>query len=101
MVLVKSMADIPPDLIRRATGRGEPGGAHTDFFKVTKEMPVGPSAYLVHNGPSRRSTAHYHEVDQFQIILEGKGLFGRFPVKPYDIHFARAYTPYGPLMSDK
>jgi len=101
MALVLAMADIAPNQIKRATGRGAPGGAHTDFFKATREAPNGPSAYLVHNGPARKSTAHFHEVDQFQIILEGKGTFGRHEVAPYNIHFARAFTPYGPLMSDK
>lgn len=52
-------------------------------------------------GESRYSAAHFHEVDQFQVIMEGSGDFGRHPVKPYSVHFARAYTPYGPLQSDK
>jgi rubredoxin len=33
--------------------------------------------------------------------MEGSGEFGRHHVEPYHVHFARAYTPYGPLVSDK
>jgi rubredoxin len=43
------------------------------------------------------STTHFHEVDQFQIIVAGNGRFGRDDVSPYFVHFSRAYTAYGPL----
>jgi hypothetical protein len=101
MAMVRSISDLAPDQVRRATGRGAPGGAHTDFFKATRDAPDGPSAYLVHNGPLRPSSPHFHAVDQFQIVLEGDGTFGRIPVDAYTIHFARAFTPYGPLQSGK
>src|SRR6185503_19824862 len=64
------------------------------------DMP-GPSAYVNRYDPGRRSSAHFHENDQFQIIIDGKGEFGRHHVSPYCVHFSRAYTPYGTLQSDK
>jgi rubredoxin len=35
------------------------------------------------------------------VIMDGSGDFGRHPVKPYCVHFSRAYTPYGPLTADR
>src|SRR5262249_24189545 len=33
-------------------------------------------------------------------VVDGKGTLGRHEISPYTVHFARAYTPYGPLVSD-
>lgn len=42
---------------------------------------------------------HYHERDQFQVVLDGSFTIGRHQLTPYCVHFSRAYTPYGPLVS--
>jgi rubredoxin len=54
---------------------------------------------LVEYDPNRVSRQHFHEVDQFQIVIGGGGTIGRHPLKPYMVHFARAHTPYGPLVA--
>jgi rubredoxin len=56
-----------------------------------------PQAFLVENTPHRHLRTHYHDVDQFQVIVSGDGTLGRHAVRPYTIHFARAHTPYGPI----
>src|SRR5262249_12744627 len=50
--------------------------------------------------PGRVSSAHFHIADQFQVVVAGKGKFGRHNVSPYTVHFSRAYTGYGPLRVD-
>jgi rubredoxin len=47
------------------------------------------------------SSAHYHGADQFQIVVEGKGKLGHHELGTVSVHFARGYTPYGPLTPDK
>ena len=36
-----------------------------------------------------------------QIIMEGRGKLVHHELTPYGVHFARGYTPYGPLYPDK
>jgi rubredoxin len=57
-------------------------------------------AYLVQSDPGKVFAPHFHIVDQFQVIAEGKGKFGRHDIAPYCVHFSRAYTPYGPIVGD-
>src|SRR2546428_97397 len=52
-------------------------------------------AWLAQGDPDIVTHPHYHTVDQFQVIAEGRGKFGRHDVAPYCVHFSRAYTPYG------
>src|SRR4029077_6437799 len=59
-----------------------------------------PQACLSQGDPGRSSSTHFHVVDQFQVVVGGKGTLGRPALSPYSVHFARAYTPYGPLVSD-
>jgi rubredoxin len=86
--------------MRRSVKPGQLGTSTVAFFKGTKDNPDTPSAYINRYDPGRRSHPHYHANDQFQIIIEGSGTFGRHRVEPYCVHFSRAYTPYGPLQSD-
>ena len=100
MSIVVAMDDLDPNQ-KLTNPRSRPGAAHTDFIKLSADTPDSPSAYLIEQAPGRLSSAHYHAIDQFQIVTEGKGKFGRREVTPYSVHFVRAYTPYGPLLPDK
>ena len=102
MAQAASYDEIGPDRIRRnAGGNGAPASTNYRFFMATPETPVAPSAFLAEYPPDENSTAHYHAVDQFQILVKGSGQLGRHDVAPYYVHFSRAYTPYGPLHADK
>ncbi|MEU3900092.1 hypothetical protein [Streptomyces sp. NPDC045251] len=57
----------------------------------------GPQAYLVEQR-DYVLRPHFHPVDQFQVLCGAPGsLFGRRPVGGLDVHYADAYTVYGPL----
>ena len=103
MPLVLAFDDIKPENVNRKEGAkpGGPGRTNSKFFRATREKPDGPSAYLVKYDPGRTLASHFHQADQFQIITQGTGTFGRHKVSPYCVHFARAYTPYGPLLADE
>ena len=75
------------------------GGASTNFFG-TRDTPGLPHAALSQLDPGRVSYPHFHKVDQFQVMIEGKGKMGRHDLAAYSVHFSRAYTPYGPFISD-
>ena len=75
------------------------GGYSTNFFGTRKD-PGLPHVVLLQFEPGRVSHAHYHGADQFQVLIEGKGKMGRHDMAGYCVHFSRAYTPYGPFISD-
>lgn len=106
MPIVVALADVPDSRrnVRGGTGPGAPGALLTHYLRATRDTPDAPTAQWNHyegGGTARYSAAHFHEVDQFQVIMEGSGDFGRHRVDPYHVHFSRAHTPYGPLLSDK
>jgi len=79
------------------------GGArwNTYFMQPPKGTRL-PQAFLVENTPHRLLRTHYHDVDQFQVIVSGDGTIGKHAVRFGSVHFARAHTPYGPITaSDK
>lgn len=101
MSLVVAFDEIRPDQIRKNPGGPDrPASTNFGFFRATADTPDAPSAFLAQYDPGDRSSSHFHAVDQFQILVKGKGDFGRHQVAPYCVHFARAYTPYGPLHAD-
>jgi hypothetical protein len=60
----------------------------------------GPTCYLVEQEPSSTIQAHFHRANQFQVIVSGRGKLGREPVSALAVHYAGAYTPYGPIVSE-
>jgi|SRR5688572_13315177 rubredoxin len=102
MSLVVAFDEIKPDQIRKNKGGPDsPASTNFPFFRASIEKPDAPTAFLAKYDAGDRSCTHYHAVDQFQILVAGKGQLGRHDVAPYYVHFARAYTPYGPLHADE
>ncbi|MDF1604674.1 hypothetical protein [Nocardioides sp. YIM 152315] len=59
----------------------------------------GRQAYLVRQeAPELR--AHFHEVDQFQVVLDGEGTLGRDRAVRGVVHYTDAFTSYGPIRTD-
>lgn len=56
-----------------------------------------PQAFLVEQDAGRTILPHYHEQNEFQVIVEGEGSFGRHPVRPVTVHYAGRHTGYGPI----
>ncbi len=100
MPLVVAFDDVKSERTRLKGKPGSPDAAITTFLRAHADAPVAPTAFINRYIGERRSSAHFHQVDQFQIIFDGGGVFGRHPVAPFCVHFSRAYTPYGPLRSD-
>jgi hypothetical protein len=59
-----------------------------------------PMAFLVEQDPGSTATAHYHQADQFQLIVGGRGIMGTHEAKPVMVHFAGKHSPYGPIRAD-
>lgn len=91
---------VTTDAARRGEWRDVPTGQlRTTYFL---DSPAGtdlPQCFRVENTPHRLLKTHFHETDQFQVITAGTGTLGRHPLMPFTVHFARAFTPYGPIVA--
>jgi rubredoxin len=77
-----------------------PGGHHwrTNFLAPAEGTKQGPVAFLAQATPRRVTRPHFHEVDQFQVIVIGDGVLGKHPAPMHAVHFSRGFTPYGPIV---
>src|SRR6202020_2818031 len=51
-----------------------------------------PMAFLVEQDPGSTASAHYHQADQFQVIVGGRGVMGTHEATPVTVHFAGRHT---------
>ena len=59
-----------------------------------------PMAFLVEQDPGSTGNAHYHQQDQFQLVVGGHGTLGLHEIRPVTVHFTGAHTAYGPIKAD-
>lgn len=60
-----------------------------------------PQAFIVALEPNYTLDPHFHVANQFQLFISGSGVMARKECKPYSVHYANAYTPYGPIVAGK
>ncbi len=60
---------------------------------------LNPVAFMVEEEPGATLNAHFHQANQFQLFVKGSGTLGRYPVHPPSVHYADAFTPYGPIQA--
>ena len=60
---------------------------------------LSPTVFLAEQPPDYVLPTHFHKQNQFQLFVEGAGSLGPDAVGPVTIHYAGAYTRYGPLVS--
>ena len=56
-----------------------------------------PMAYLVEQPPHSVVQSHYHQADQFQVVVAGGGHIGRHEIGPLTVHYTNAFNAYGPI----
>jgi rubredoxin len=80
-----------------------PGGklAWRTNFMVSTAGSQEPMAFLAEGSDGRVIRPHFHDVDQFQIFVSGGGSVGRHAIAPFQVHFARKHTPYGPIVGNE
>ena len=60
-----------------------------------------PVAVRIDQRPETVNAPHFHQANQFQVFVGGEGMVGKHPIDGVTIHYAQAYSPYGPLCSDR
>src|SRR5687768_7680382 len=98
MANVVAFEDVKATRIHRVVEGGQ-SAWRTNYMVPPDEAPNQPQAFLAECGPQRNLRTHYHANDQFQIFVSGDGHAGKHPIAPFQVHFARAYTPYGPIIA--
>ena len=56
-----------------------------------------PMAFLVEQDPGSTASSHYHQQDQFQLVVGGHGTMGLHDIGPITVHFSGSHTAYGPI----
>jgi len=102
MALAIAFNDVKKNQVRNeaSLSRGQTGGSLSTKFFISRTIPDFPHAGISEYDAGRKSSAHFHVNDQFQVVVRGKGKLGGHRLAPYSVHFSRAYTPYGPLSAD-
>ena len=70
----------------------------TNFLTPPEGVVDEPVAFLVEGTPARVIRPHFHENDQFQVVMSGGGTLGKHKLAVHAVHFSRAHTPYGPII---
>ena len=83
----------------RETVRKDGVGRRSDYFGTPGTISVEPQGFLVERPyAGARIDPHFHDIDQFQVIVAGDGRIGKKEVRPITFQYADAFTPYGPIV---
>ena len=80
-----------------------PGGMgyRRNYIGKSGAIAMGPQGFLVERMyPNPVIDPHFHDVDQFQVVVAGDGSMGKQKVAPITFQYADAYTPYGPIVGN-
>ena len=99
MIFAKSFATVRPD---RFVGKLFNGHtyARTDYLGDNTSHRDTPQALLVEQSANSVIPPHFHGINQYQVVVKGGGMLGKHRVAPVCIHYANAYTGYGPLNAE-
>jgi hypothetical protein len=97
MTVAVSMFESTENRIRKVLKNGT-GYFRSRFINDENSgQPEGPTCYLIEQDPNTVIGAHFHQANQFQVIVAGGGKLGKRDVGPIVVHYTDAYTTYGPI----
>lgn len=71
----------------------------SEWMESGADPRLSPTAFLVEQPPNYSLLPHFHRQNQFQLFVDGGGSIGREALGAVTVHYAGAYTGYGPLLS--
>jgi len=74
------------------------GGRLIEMFGDRSSPWDGPCGHLVRQKAEDTVTPHFHEADQYQVFVAGSGRIGGHEVRTGSVHYADAYSGYGPIV---
>src|SRR5580698_8628680 len=91
---------------RRKTGNGWNTafiGRNRNTLKEGEAPPESgtlyPMAFLVEKEAGAVVRPHYHQADQFQVVVQGGGRLGRHDIGTVAVHYTDAWSAYGPIVA--
>ncbi|MCA8927916.1 MAG: hypothetical protein KDC18_07580 [Alphaproteobacteria bacterium] len=77
-------------------------GSRTDYIGSPGIIDANPQAFLVDRlYPGAHIAPHFHDVDQYQVVVGGFCTMGKKAAPPVTFQYADAYTPYGPIKGEE
>jgi hypothetical protein len=106
-MILTANSEIAQQTTRRKTGNGW----HTTFIgenrntlKQGQAAPEAgvlyPMAFLVEKEPHAVVKPHFHQADQYQVVVQGGGRLGTHDVGSVAVHYTDAWSAYGPIVAD-
>ncbi|WP_156909420.1 hypothetical protein [Ottowia thiooxydans] len=71
----------------------------SEWMESTRDPLLSPTVFLVEQPPGSCLRTHFHAQNEFQVVVQGSGTLGPHALSPGLIHYATAYTGYGPLVA--
>jgi hypothetical protein len=66
---------------------------------IPAEGVVYPMAFLVEKDAGAVVQPHFHQADQYQVVVQGSGRLGRHDIASVAVHYTDAYSAYGPIVA--
>lgn len=70
-----------------------------EWMESGDDPMLSPTIFMVEQPPNSTVDPHFHAQNQFQLFVEGSGVIGQSAIQIVTVHYAGAYTGYGPLAS--
>jgi len=94
----------------RQTRRKTGNGWHTTFIGENRNTlaqgqaapeagVLYPMAFLVEKEPHAVTKPHFHQADQYQVVVQGGGRLGTHAVGTVAVHYTDAWSAYGPIVA--
>jgi hypothetical protein len=94
----------------RTSRRRTPNGWNTTFIGQNRgtlqdgdPVPASdclyPMAFLVEKEAAAIVHPHFHQADQYQVVVQGSGRLGRHDIASVAVHYTDAYSAYGPIVA--
>jgi hypothetical protein len=71
----------------------------SEWLESGQDPLLSPTIFLVEQPPNTHLPGHFHGENQFQVFVRGAGRIGTHAIGPISVHYAGAYTGYGPLIA--
>lgn len=71
----------------------------SEWLESSQDPWLSPTVFMVEQPPNASLAGHFHAENQFQIFVGGEGRIGAHTISPMTVHYAGAYSGYGPLIA--
>jgi len=105
-MILTANSEVARQANRRRTGNGWLTtfiGQNRNTLKEGEAAPepgvIYPMAFLVEKDPHALVKPHFHQADQYQVIVQGGGRLGTHDVGTVAVHYTDAWSAYGPIVA--